>query len=98
MCPYPSTLLLCDQPTHVQLPQDHQRADWSAHKPECATFRRLGLKALFYNDEEMLEKWVWCQDADNCCAWLLGVVSNASDMTGVLRTGALRTLVGAACV
>ncbi|KAG2429347.1 hypothetical protein HXX76_011113 [Chlamydomonas incerta] len=34
--------------------REHQAADWPQHKSECATFKRLGLKARFYNDEQML--------------------------------------------
>ncbi|PNH13007.1 hypothetical protein TSOC_000005 [Tetrabaena socialis] len=36
--------------------QEHQRADWRAHKSECAVFRRLGMTARFYTDEQILAR------------------------------------------
>ncbi|ORZ39622.1 hypothetical protein BCR44DRAFT_1458389 [Catenaria anguillulae PL171] len=36
---------------------EHQKADWNAHKLDCKCFRRLGVTAKFYSDEEMLAKY-----------------------------------------
>lgn len=35
----------------------HQKANWAKHKKDCVVFTRLGLRALFYNDEDMLRAY-----------------------------------------
>ncbi|KXZ42905.1 hypothetical protein GPECTOR_112g275 [Gonium pectorale] len=37
--------------------KEHQAQDRPVHKKECAVFRRLGLSAKLYNDEQMLERF-----------------------------------------
>lgn len=33
---------------------EHQNANWDKHKRDCCVFKRLGMRALFYTDEQML--------------------------------------------
>ena len=37
--------------------KEHQREDWAAHKGECKVFQRIGARATFYVDAEMLERF-----------------------------------------
>lgn len=37
--------------------KEHQKADWPAHKDECKCFQRIGARATFYVDAEILERF-----------------------------------------
>jgi hypothetical protein len=36
---------------------EHQKLDWPLHKPDCKAFRRAKVRAFFYMDDEILEKY-----------------------------------------
>lgn len=37
--------------------RDHQTADWAVHRDDCRAFRRMNMRAKFYNDDDILHKY-----------------------------------------
>lgn len=57
-CENQDNLLRCGACKTVQYCcPEHQRDDWPIHKEECKVFQRLGIRATFYKDADMLEKY-----------------------------------------
>ncbi|KAJ3352393.1 hypothetical protein GGF32_003781 [Allomyces javanicus] len=68
---------------------DHQRKDWKIHKPQCEFFKRLGMKARFYDSAEMLRKYPLMASAQHNRAQrsvehecgICGITEDDKDMT-----------------